>query len=508
EEFINRIISTLREQLQAVEITAELQGRPKHLYSIYNKIKEQHKQFNEIYDLTGIRVIVSSVKDCYGALGVVHSLWRPIPGRFKDYIAMPKPNMYQSLHTTVVGAENELVEIQIRTWEMHHTAEYGIAAHWRYKEKIKNPRELDEKLAWLRQLLEWQHEYRDPREFMESLKIDLFSDEVFLFTPRGDVINLPKGSSPLDFAYKIHTDIGHRCTGARANGRIVPLDYLLKTGEMVEIITGKQSSPSRDWLKIVKTPQAKNRIRSWFKKERREENIEKGRELLEREFKKLNLDHHLFLKSELLEEVGRKFNLFSAEDVYAMVGYGGVTALQITGRLKEEYTKRYGEEEPPVLETRPAKQDLYPELGVKIQGADNLLLRIARCCSPVPGDKITGFITRGRGVSIHRSGCPNLKHAQVERLIEATWDKGVRVTYPVGVEVRAIDRPNLLAEVVALVSESRVNILAVDGKADKDRIAVIHLTIMVQDRTQLIHITNRIRRIRDVLSVSRYPVGR
>lgn len=509
EEFINRIISTLREQLEQVEIKAELQGRPKHLYSIYNKIKEQHVQFNEIYDLTGIRVIVESVKDCYGALGVVHTLWRPIPGRFKDYIAMPKPNMYQSLHTTVVGAENELVEIQIRTWEMHRTAEYGIAAHWRYKEKIKNPRELDQKLAWLRQLLEWQHEYRDPREFMESLKIDLFSDEVFVFTPRGDVISLPNGSCPLDFAYKIHTDIGHRCTGARTNGRIVPLDYQLKTGEMVEIITTKHSSPSRDWLKLVKTPQAKNRIRSWFKKERREENIEKGRELLEREFKRLNLDHHLVLTPELLEEVGKKFNLLSTEDVYATVGYGGVTAPQVAGRLREEYAKRYGEEEKlPVPEARTTKQQPYSDLGVKIQGVDNLLLRMARCCSPVPGDKIAGFITRGRGVSIHRTGCPNLKHAQAERLIEAAWDKEAQLFYPVEIEVRAIDRPNLLAEVVALVSESRVNIMAVDGRADKDRIAIIHLTMVVQDRTQLQHIINRLKKIKDVLSVNRYLAGR
>ncbi len=509
EKFIIRVISTLREQLEQVGIKAELQGRPKHLYSIYNKIREQHVEFSEIYDLTGIRVIVENIKDCYGSLGVVHTLWRPIPGRFKDFIAMPKPNMYQSLHTTVVAAENELVEIQIRTWEMHRTAEYGIAAHWRYKEKIKNPRELDQKLAWLRQLLEWQHEYRDPREFMESLKIDLFSDEVFLFTPRGDVINLPQGSCPLDFAYKIHTDIGHRCTGARINGRIVPLDYRLKTGEMVEIITTKHSSPSRDWLKLVKTPQAKNRIRSWFKKERREENIEKGRELLEREFKRLNLDHRLWLTPELLEEVGKKFNLLSAEEVYATVGYGGVTAPQISGRLREEYGKRYGEEEKaPVPETRAAKQQSYSDLGIKIQGVDNLLLRMARCCLPVPGDKIAGFITRGRGVSIHRAGCPNLKHAQAERIIEAAWNRGAQLSYPVEIEVRAIDRPNLLAEVVALVSEGRVDIMAVDGKADKDRVAVIHLTMVVRDRAQLQHIINRLKKIKDVLSVSRYLAGR
>jgi guanosine-3',5'-bis(diphosphate) 3'-pyrophosphohydrolase len=280
EQFINRLMGILHEKLDAVGLNAEIRGRPKHLYSIYHKMKEQDKDFNEIYDLTAIRVIVDSVKDCYGALGTVHALWKPIPGRFKDYIAMPKPNMYQSLHTTVVVAENELVEVQIRTWEMHRTAEYGIAAHWRYKEKITDEGEFDKKLAWLRQLLEWQKDYRDAREFIENLKMDLFADEVFVFTPRGDVIDLPAGSIPIDFAYKIHTDIGNRCTGSRVNGRLVPLDYVLKTGDMVEIITAKHGTPSRDWLNMVKSAQAKNKIRSWFKRERRDENIEKGRELL------------------------------------------------------------------------------------------------------------------------------------------------------------------------------------------------------------------------------------
>ena len=509
ERFISRIMDTLREQLEQVGLGGELQGRPKHLYSIYNKIREQNLQFSEIYDLTGIRVIVDNIKDCYGALGVVHTLWRPIPGRFKDYIAMPKPNMYQSLHTTVVAAENELVEIQIRTWEMHRTAEYGIAAHWRYKEKITNPQELDQKLAWLRQLLEWQHEYRDPREFMESLKIDLFLDEVFVFTPRGDVISLPKGSGPLDFAYKIHTDIGHRCTGARVNGRIVSLDYQLKTGEIVEIITGKTGAPSRDWLNLVKTPSAKNRIRSWFKKERREENIEKGRELLERELKRLNLDHQVRLTTDLLEAVGKKFNLLGADDVYASVGYGGTSARQVAGRLCEEYAKKHGKEKEPVLpETRPTKRETYSESGVKIQGMDNLLLRMARCCLPVPGDKITGFITKGRGVSIHRANCPNLKNAPAERLVEATWDRESQLSYPVEIAVRAIDRPSLLADVVAQLSESKVNIMAVDGKADRGRAALIHLTLAIQDRTQLQRIMNQLKRVKDVLSVKRRLAGR
>ncbi|HHX76731.1 MAG TPA: bifunctional (p)ppGpp synthetase/guanosine-3',5'-bis(diphosphate) 3'-pyrophosphohydrolase, partial [Firmicutes bacterium] len=309
EEFINTVKEILKYRLEEAGLKADIQGRPKHLYSIYAKMMEQHKEFHEIYDLTAIRVLVDTVKDCYGALGIVHTLWKPIPFRFKDYIAMPKPNMYQSLHTTVVCAKNELLEVQIRTWEMHRTAEYGIAAHWQYKEKAKEDKDFNQKLSWLRQLLEWVQDFGDAHEFMEHLKIDLFADEVFVFTPKGDVIDLPAGSIPLDFAYRIHTDIGHRCVGAKVNGRLVPLDYELKTGDIVEIVTSKQGAPSRDWLKMVKSSQAKSKIRSWFKKERKEENIIKGKELLERELKKNNLDHRLALKEKLLAETGKKFNL-------------------------------------------------------------------------------------------------------------------------------------------------------------------------------------------------------
>jgi GTP pyrophosphokinase len=511
EHFINRIIGILQERLEAVEIKAEIQGRPKHLFSIYHKMKEQGKDLSEIYDLTAIRVIVDTVKDCYGALGIVHTLWKPIPGRFKDFIAMPKPNMYQSLHTTVVGAENELVEIQIRTWEMHRTAEYGIAAHWRYKEKIRDAREFDQKLAWLRQLLEWQHDYRDPRDFIESLKVDLFADEVFVFTPRGDVIDLPAGSVPVDFAYKIHTDVGNRCTGCRVNGRIVPLDYVLKMGDMVEIITGKHGSPSRDWLKLVKTSQAKNKIRAWFKKERREENIEKGRETLERELRRLHIDHRLLLKSDLLEEVGKKINLLSPDDVFAAVGYGGVTAQQVIGRLQDAYNETYGtkDEALPLPELKPPKRLPHAAPGVFVQGIDNLLVRIARCCSPVPGDAIAGFITRGRGISIHHRHCPNLAHFHSipGRLLEAAWEETVERSYPVEIEINGEDRANLLAEVMLAVSESKVNITAVTGRADKDQHATIHLTLTVRDRVQLEQIMNKVKRVKGIYRVHRYITG-
>ena len=342
EAFIKQVIETLQPKLEEVNIKANVSGRPKHLYSISQKMKEQNKEFHEIYDLTAIRIIVDSIKDCYGALGIVHTLWKPIPGRFKDYIAMPKPNMYQSLHTLVMVGKNELLEVQIRTWDMHRTAEYGIAAHWRYKEKkdSKQDDEFEKKLSWLRQIMELQQDSKDASEFMENIKLDLFSDEVFVFTPKGDVIDLPAGSIPLDFAYKIHTDIGHRCVGARVNGRLVPLDYELKTGDIVEIITSKQGTPSRDWLNMVKSSGARARIRSWFKKERREENVAKGREMVEKELRRQDLDLALFLKSSLLLEAGKRFNINSEEDLYVSVGVGAITPQQVVSKLKDEYRKR------------------------------------------------------------------------------------------------------------------------------------------------------------------------
>ncbi len=510
EHSINRLIEILQKRLEAVGLTAEIQGRPKHLYSIYHKMKEQDKDISEIYDLTAIRIIVDSVKDCYGALGTVHALWKPIPGRFKDFIAMPKPNMYQSLHTTVVVAENELVEVQIRTWEMHRTAEYGIAAHWRYKEKLTDEGEFDKKLAWLRQLLEWQQDYRDARDFIENLKMDLFADEVFVFTPRGDVIDLPAGSIPLDFAYKIHTDIGNHCTGSRVNGRLVPLDHVLKTGDMVEIITAKHGSPSRDWLNMVKSAQAKNKIRGWFKRERRDENIEKGRETLERENRRLDIELHLLLKSELVEEVAKKFNMLSLDDLYAAVGYGGITPQQVIGRLREEYRQRYGAKEEPLPEVKPLRRLPGSAPGVIVEGVDNLLVRIARCCNPVPGDSITGLVTRGRGVSIHRRDCPNLTPflPSEGRLLAAAWEAESDRSYQVAIEVQANDRTSLLADVMAAVSESRVQITAVNGRTEADHTAVIHLTIVVKDRLQLEKIMNRIKRVKDIYSVNRHLYGK
>lgn len=511
EHFINRIIWVLQDQLSEANIEAEIQGRPKHLYSIYNKMKAQGKDLSEIYDLTAVRIVVDTVKDCYHTLGIVHTIWKPIPGRFKDFIAMPKPNMYQSLHTTVFAAENELAEIQIRTWDMHRTAEYGIAAHWRYKEKVKDSAEIDDKLTWLRQMLEWQHDYRDARDFIKDLKGELFTDEVFLFTPKGDVIDLPAGSVTLDFAYKIHTDIGNRCTGAKVNGRLVPLDYQLKTGDMVEVVTSKQGSPSRDWLKLVKTSHAKNKIRTWFKKERRDENIEKGREMVEREIRRINVEQRILMKNDLLEEVGRSFNLMSVEDVYAAVGYGGVSVHQVISRLREEYKRKHGEKEPEntLPELKPVRHLRQPSPGVVIQGMEGLLMRVARCCNPVPGDEIIGLITRGRGVSIHRYDCPNVKQFSGDkgRLLEASWEGEAGISYPVEIEISAADRKNLLTDVMMAVNESKIEITAVSARADKKRDATIHMTLIVRDQLHLDQIMNKIKKIKEVYTVRRYLYG-
>ena len=511
EAFITQIIEVLQPKLQEVNIEAQISGRPKHLYSIWQKMKEQNKEFHEIYDLTAIRIIVNSLKDCYGALGMVHTLWKPIPGRFKDYIAMPKPNMYQSLHTTVMVGKNELLEVQIRTWEMHRTAEYGIAAHWRYKEKkdSKQDQQFEEKLTWLRQIMELQQESKDASEFMENVKIDLFTDEVFVFTPKGDVIDLPAGSIPLDFAYKIHTEIGHRCIGARVNGRLVPLDYELKTGDIVDIMTSKQGTPSRDWINMVKSSGAKAKIRAWFKKERREENLAKGKELLEKELRRQELEPHLYLKPALVQEMAKKFNIHTEEDAYVAIGLGGITPQQAVSRLKEEYRKKYGSTEPEAAETM--EKDFIPQKtvsktgkGVIIAGIDSMLLRFAKCCTPVPGDKIAGVVTRGRGVSIHRQDCPNvLNHPDKDRLLEAHWEENAEGAYPVEIEVTGMDRPQILKDVVTAVAECKVNLNALTGRATKDGMSIIQMTVVVRDLEHLENVINRLSRVRDVYSVHR-----
>lgn len=506
EDYINEVIAILQNQLQEMGIEADIQGRPKHFYSIYNKMVKQGKSLSEIYDLIAVRVIVSTVKDCYGVLGVVHSLWKPIPGRFKDYIAMPKPNMYQSLHTTVIGPRGEPFEIQIRTWEMHRTSEYGIAAHWRYKEGSSlSDREFEDKLSWLRQLLEWQRELRDAREFMDSLKVDLFSDRVYVFTPKGDVVELSAGSVPIDFAYRVHTDVGHRCVGAKVNGRIVPLDYELKTGDIVEILTSKTGAPSRDWLNIVKTSQAKNRIRQWFKKEVREENVSKGRELLEKEARKQGLTEEDY-RTSYLGEVAKKFNLQGVDELYIALNDGVITVSQVFMKLREINKGSEKGNEEAALAVSPRKGYGKPSQGVRVKGVDNVIVRLSRCCNPLPGDSILGYVTRGRGVSIHRTDCPNIIHYCAEdsgRIIEVAWDAEVNGTFQVQLEAIAIDRPRLAMDIMMAIADTKTIINAINARATKDNLATIDLKLEIKGLDHLEYITNRIKKVHDVLEVKR-----
>jgi GTP pyrophosphokinase len=506
EAYIQEVISTLREKFDELNIKADISGRPKHIYSVYRKMVNQNKQFSEIYDLLAVRVIVDNIKDCYAILGVVHTLWRPLPGRFKDYIAMPKPNMYQSLHTTVVGPHGEPLEIQIRTWEMHRTAEYGIAAHWLYKQGGRGvDPSFHQKLAWFREILEWQQDFRDAQDFMETLKVDLFSDEVFVFTPKGDVVALPTGSVPIDFAYRIHTDIGNRCVGARVNGRIVPLDYQLKTGDIVEILTSKHSyGPSRDWLKIVKSSQAKSKIRQWFKKEHREEDVNKGKELLERELKKHGIEW-ADVPDSIWQEAGERLRYNKVEDLWAAVGYGAVGVQQVIGRVLEKLRRDWRGPVPVAPVEVKDRQGDKSTSGVRVKGVDNLLVRFARCCNPVPGDEIVGYVTRGRGVSVHRSNCPNLRQlSELEgRLIDVEWESSPELAYNVEIEVTGLDRCGLINDVMNAVTETKTDITAVNGRTDRRKMATIHLSLSIRNVDHLHTVIERIKRIKDIYTVRR-----
>ncbi|MTV49717.1 RelA/SpoT family protein [Heliobacillus mobilis] len=509
EERINDIIRELSEKLEAVGVKADISGRPKHFYSIYRKMTNQKKDLSEIYDLIAVRVLVDSVKDCYGALGIIHTIWKPIPMRFKDYIATPKTNMYQSLHTTLVGPMGEPFEVQIRTFEMHRTAEYGIAAHWKYKEGGKSQGTgFEEKLAWLRQLQEWQSEQKDTQTFMESLKIEFFSDAVFIFTPKGDVIELPAGSTPIDFAYRIHSNVGHRCMGAKVNGRIVPIDYKLSNGEIIEILTKSTPGPSRDWLNVVKTSNARNRIRQWFKKEKREEFVDRGKESLERELKKLNLEPSEVLKTDRLMDISKRFNFQTVDDIYFALGDGTLTTNQIISRLKEELKKekKFEEEAAPPPEVKPFSGFGKPSQGVRVRGVDNVLIRFSRCCNPLPGDDILGYITKGRGVSIHRSDCVNIVHMSTEekeRMVEVTWDTQSNATYQVELEVISLDRVGLTTDVMIAVTDTKTSINSIYSRATKNKMAQINMVVEIRDMGHLRFIMDKISKVRDVLEVRR-----
>ncbi|HEY6057825.1 MAG TPA: bifunctional (p)ppGpp synthetase/guanosine-3',5'-bis(diphosphate) 3'-pyrophosphohydrolase, partial [Candidatus Limnocylindrales bacterium] len=500
ESYIDRAIDELKPRLKAAGIDADLQGRPKHIYSIFKKMQRKSAEFAEIYDVYAIRLLVEDVRDCYAALGIVHALWRPIPGQFDDYIAVPKNNLYQSLHTAVIALDGKPLEIQIRTQKMHSVAEVGIAAHWRYKEGSRSDREYDAKLAWLRQLMDWQREVSDATEFVEGIKLDIFQDQVFVFTPRGDVKDLPAGATPLDFAYRIHTDVGHRCIGAKVNNRLVPLDYRLKNGDIVEIVTTKgEHGPSRDWLNVVRTSHAREKIRQWFKRQERDENIAHGRDALERELRRLARTSVTAVGPERITEMWKAYNFDSLDDFYAAVGYGAISAQQVVTRLgvvDDAAQLTLPAVAPPPT---PAKAG-----GVRVKGVGDLLVRFAKCCHPIPGDPIVGFITRGKGVTVHLHTCPTVvNEREVSRLIDVDWEAEPAQTYPITIRVEAFDRTGLLNDITQVVAEARVNILAANVTVSPDHTANVQATLQVASVSQLARVMGRIEQLKDVLSVQR-----
>lgn len=521
EAYIEKIVDILKEKVEEVNIKCDIYGRPKHFYSIYRKMKNKHKDFEEIYDLMAVRIIVNSVKDCYAVLGMVHTLWKPIPGRFKDYIAMPKPNMYQSLHTIVVGPDGEPVEIQIRTKEMHNIAEYGIAAHWKYKEGKTNVKEnkLEEKLQWLRQMMEWEKDLKDPQEFMDALKDDVFNSQVYVFTPKGDVIELPAGSTPIDFAYRVHTNVGNKCVGAKINGRIAPLDYKLENGNIVEILTSANSNgPSRDWVNIVQTPNAKSKIRQWFKKERREENIERGSAILEKDFKKYGVPTKDPAIEKYMVQMARKFNQPTVEDLVATIGYGGIMSSQVVPKVKELYEKEFakkslenkqiddinkhsiGEQE----FTKKRKKTSPP--GITVKGVDNILIRFAKCCNPIPGDEIIGYITKGRGVAVHRKDCPNsnLDNEYFKnRLVEVSWETSNSAKFEAEIQIQAEDRRGVINDITHIVAIEKVSLNGINARKSKDNIVNINLLVEVDSIETLNFLMKKIKSIPGVENIYR-----
>ena len=511
EAFINDIILEVRKKLKEVKIEAEVYGRPKHLYSIYRKMQKDNKTLDQIYDLFAMRIIVNSVKDCYAALGLVHELYKPMPGRFKDYIAVPKPNMYQSLHTTLIGKNGTPFEIQIRTWDMHRVAEYGIAAHWAYKEG-KNVSASDEKLSWLRETLEWQKETNDDRDFMNKLKFDLFDEDVFVFTPKGDIKALPAGSIPIDLAYSIHEQIGNRMVGAKINSKMVPITTPLKNGDIVEIITSDNTKgPSRDWIKIVKTTQARSKIQNWFKKAQREENIAKGKEMVEKELKRIGMSFADLFKPEWIEKALQRYKYNTLEDCYAAIGFGAISPAKIITRLLEEYKKEHKEEEiekkiNELRETKKIDRSKVSKSGIIVKGIDNCLVKLSRCCNPLPGDEIIGYITNGRGVSIHRADCVNCKELLTEeqRLIDVSWYKENNASYVAELEVYANDRNGLLADITVAVGELKAKIVSINARTvQNNRVAIISIGVEVEDIDMLNKVIKTIRKVDSVYDVHR-----
>ena len=513
--FIEKIMADIRVQLKKQHIDAEVTGRAKHLYSIYRKMKRDNKTLDQIYDLFALRILVNSIKDCYAALGFVHEMYSPMPGRFKDYIAVPKPNMYQSIHTTLLGDKGTPFEVQIRTWDMHRIAEYGIAAHWAYKEasyfgKKQAVKVEEDKLAWLRETLEWQKDMQDPQEFLDTLKTELFEDEVYVFTPKGAIKVLPRNATPIDFAYSIHEEIGNHMTGCKINSKMMPIITPLKSGDIIEIITSDNSKgPSRDWLKFVKSTKAKNKINGWFKKAEKTENIEKGKDLIEKEIKRIGMSHSDLFKQEYIDSMLDRYKYKSLEDMYAAVGFGANSAVKIIAKMLQEYRKEHQEEdiEEKMEELRKQKERKQKpsSSGVVVEGIDNCLVKLSKCCNPLPGDEIIGYITKGRGVSVHRKDCVNVKDLLTEenRIIDVKWYEETKEHYNVSIEVLANDRKGLLVDILNTIKETKANLMGVSTKTTKERIAIMDIDIEVENIEELNKVIRNIKKVDSVYEVRR-----
>ncbi len=513
-QFIDQIVEQINKELKKQKIKAEITGRAKHLYSIYRKMKRDNKSLDQIYDLFALRILVDNVKDCYAALGVVHELYNPMPGRFKDYISVPKPNMYQSLHTTLIGPKGTPFEVQIRTWEMHRIAEFGIAAHWAYKEANKDKKTSvivqDDKLAWLRETLEWQKDMQDPQEFLNTLKTELFVDEVYVFTPKGEIKVLPRGATPIDFAYSIHAEIGHHMTGCKINSKMMPIITTLKNGDIVEIITSDQSKgPSRDWLKFIKSTTAKNKILVWFKKTQRTENIEKGKTLIEKEIKRIGIPYSKIFKAQYIEQALDRYKFNTIEDMYSAVGFGAISATKVIAKMLEFYKKdnpdEFIEQTLEELAKEKVRKTKPSTVGVVVKGIDNCLVRLSKCCNPVPGDEIVGFITRGRGVSVHRKDCINVNDliSQEDRMIDVYWYNELQSSYNVDIEILSNDRNGLLADIIKQIATSKTRLMAVNSRVNKDKTVITDITIEVENLDNLNNILKSLRKVENVYEVNR-----